>query len=154
MPQNALFITLLLGLLQITKAFELHRSQGSYLINASRGTVVDLKALARALNRGHIAGAAVDVFEKEPEKNGPGFQHPLQGCPNTILTPHIGGSTVEAQANIGEEVAAALIKLVNHGATINAVNFPNLELPYHAECHRILNIHVNKAGVLRVREKP
>lgn len=97
MPQNALFITSLLGLLQITKAFELHRSQGSYLINASRGTVVDLKALARALNRGHIAGAAVDVFEKEPEKNGPGFQHPLQGCPNTILTPHIGGSTVEAQ---------------------------------------------------------
>mmetsp|Transcript_19705 Transcript_19705/g.28682 ORF Transcript_19705/g.28682 Transcript_19705/m.28682 type:complete len:468 (-) Transcript_19705:97-1500(-) len=123
--------------------------KGSYLINASRGTVVDLSALAKALNRGHVAGAAIDVFEKEPEKNGPGFQHPLQGCPNTILTPHIGGSTVEAQANIGEEVASALIKLVNHGATINAVNFPNLELPYHAECHRILNIHVNKAGVLR-----
>mmetsp|Transcript_5479 Transcript_5479/g.16332 ORF Transcript_5479/g.16332 Transcript_5479/m.16332 type:complete len:467 (+) Transcript_5479:152-1552(+) len=123
--------------------------KGAYLINASRGTVVDLTALAAALNRGHLAGAAVDVFEKEPERNGPGFQHVLQGCPNTILTPHIGGSTMEAQAKIGEEVTHALIRLVNHGSTINSVNFPNVELPFHAECHRILNVHINKAGVLR-----
>jgi len=122
---------------------------GSYLINNARGTVVDLEALAGALKSGHLAGAAIDVFPLEPAKNGPNFSSPLQQCPNTILTPHIGGSTVEAQEKIGQEVATLLIKFVNGGSTVGAVNFPNLELPFSANSHRILSIHRNKPGVLR-----
>eukprot|EP00668_Euglena_longa_P001922 GGOE01002246.1.p1 GENE.GGOE01002246.1~~GGOE01002246.1.p1 ORF type:complete len:439 (+),score=168.67 GGOE01002246.1:29-1318(+) len=123
--------------------------KGAYLLNASRGKVVDLDALATALKSGHLAGAAVDVFPWEPEKNGPGFETPLQGCPNTIMTPHIGGSTLEAQSKIGDEVAASIIKVINVGSTTGAVNFPEVDLPQNPNCHRILNIHRNVPGVLR-----
>lgn len=124
--------------------------RGAVLLNASRGTVVDLDALAAALRSGHLNGAAVDVYPAEPEKNGERvFSTPLAGCRNVILTPHIGGSTKEAQAKIGEEVAVALVKLVNTGCTVGAVNFPNVELTSTRGCHRILNTHRNVPGVLR-----
>lgn len=122
--------------------------EGSYLINASRGTVVDIHALADALRTGHLAGAAVDVFPSEPAKNGPGFESPLRGLQNVILTPHIGGSTAEAQRNIGLEVASALVKFINQGCTVGSVNFPNLDMPQSLQCHRILNVHKNVPGVL------
>jgi D-3-phosphoglycerate dehydrogenase len=123
--------------------------KGSYLINASRGTVVDIPALANALKSGHLAGAAVDVYPEEPETNSDGFVTELQGLPNVILTPHIGGSTEEAQAAIGREVATSLIKFVRSGATTGAVNFPNVETPLIPGTHRILNVHRNVPGVLR-----
>ena len=123
--------------------------QGSYLLNLSRGTVVDLPALADALRRKVLAGAAVDVYPQEPAANGPGFQTELQGLQNVILTPHVGGSTVEAQANIGREVAHALVKFINNGTTTGAVNFPQVELPTAPGTHRILNVHKNVPGVLR-----
>jgi D-3-phosphoglycerate dehydrogenase len=122
---------------------------GSYLLNASRGNVVDLEALADAIRRGHIAGAALDVYPEEPEGNGEGFASPVRGLPNVILTPHIGGSTEEAQEAIGREVATALMKFVNSGATTGAVNFPQVELPPAKGAHRILNVHRNVPGVLR-----
>lgn len=121
---------------------------GSCLINASRGTVIDIDALAAALRQGHLSGAAVDVFPSEPAKNGPGFESPLCGLENVILTPHIGGSTAEAQRNIGLEVSTAMIKFVNQGTTVGSVNFPNLDMPQHINCHRILNVHQNVPGVL------
>ena len=124
-------------------------SPGSYLLNASRGNVVDLAALAAALQRGHLAGAALDVYPDEPEGNGEGFASPVRGLPNVILTPHIGGSTEEAQEAIGREVATALLKFVNSGATTGAVNFPQVELPQTRGTHRILNVHRNVPGVLR-----
>jgi D-3-phosphoglycerate dehydrogenase / 2-oxoglutarate reductase len=123
--------------------------QGSYLLNASRGTVVDIPALTDALTSGHLAGAAIDVFPEEPESNGKGFVTPLIGLPNVILTPHIGGSTVEAQAAIGREVATSLIKFVNTGSSTGAVNFPQIEMPQASGTHRILNVHRNVPGVLR-----
>jgi D-3-phosphoglycerate dehydrogenase len=123
--------------------------RGSYLMNLARGTVVVIEALADALKSGHLAGAAIDVYPEEPESNGPGFKTPLQGLPNVILTPHIAGSTSEAQAAIGREVATALTKLVNTGATTGAVNFPQVELPQGRDTHRILNVHRNVPGVLR-----
>jgi D-3-phosphoglycerate dehydrogenase len=122
---------------------------GSYLLNASRGTVVDIPALADALKSGHLGGAAIDVFPEEPETNSDGFATPLQGLPNVIMTPHIGGSTAEAQEAIGREVGAALVKFVNVGVTTGAVNFPHVELPLTPNKHRILNIHRNVPGVLR-----
>jgi len=122
---------------------------GMCVINASRGTVVDLEALAAALQSKHIGGAAVDVFPIEPASNGEGFATPLRGLPNVILTPHIGGSTEEAQESIGREVAGALIKFVNAGSTTGAVNFPQVELAPAAGTHRILNVHRNVPGVLR-----
>ncbi|MEZ4400452.1 MAG: phosphoglycerate dehydrogenase [Kofleriaceae bacterium] len=122
---------------------------GAHLINASRGTVVDVAALAEALTQGHLAGAAIDVFPEEPEGNSDAFESPLRGLANVILTPHIGGSTEEAQANIGREVATALTKFVNAGATTGAVNFPHIELPQMPGTHRILNVHKNVPGVLR-----
>lgn len=122
--------------------------KGSFLINASRGTVVDIEALAESLKSHHLAGAAIDVFPTEPTKNGPGFITPLNGLPNVILTPHIGGSTLEAQKNIGIEVSSALIKFINQGSSIGAVNFPNQDIPFSVHCHRILNVHLNKPGVL------
>lgn len=122
--------------------------KGACLINASRGTVVDIDALAAALQTGHLGGAAVDVFPFEPAKNGPGFESPLCGLPNVILTPHIGGSTAEAQSNIGLEVSSAMIKFTNTGSTVGSVNFPNLDMPQTGNCHRILNIHRNVPGVL------
>jgi D-3-phosphoglycerate dehydrogenase len=121
----------------------------SYLLNASRGTVVVIEALAEALRSGRLAGAAIDVFPEEPEANVDGFATALQGLPNVILTPHIGGSTSEAQAAIGREVASALTRFVNSGATSGAVNFPNVELPAVRGAHRILNVHRNVPGVLR-----
>ncbi len=131
-------------------AAELARMKpGAYLLNASRGTVVDLDALADALRRNHLAGAAVDVYPKEPETNSDDFVSPLQGLPNVILTPHLGGSTVEAQAAIGKEVSVALTKFVNAGITTGAVNFPQVELSPTPGAHRILNVHRNVPGVLR-----
>jgi D-3-phosphoglycerate dehydrogenase / 2-oxoglutarate reductase len=123
--------------------------QGSYLLNASRGTVVVIEDLAAALGAGHLAGAAIDVYPEEPEGNADGFRSALQGLPNVILTPHIGGSTQEAQAAIGYEVASTLTRFVNSGATAGAVNFPQVEVPVLRGAHRILNVHRNVPGVLR-----
>jgi len=123
--------------------------KGACLLNASRGTVVDIDALSAGIKSGHIGGAAVDVYPEEPESNSDGFNTPLRGLTNVILTPHIGGSTEEAQEAIGKEVAAALIKFINSGATTGAVNFPQVELPITKSTHRILNVHRNVPGVLR-----
>jgi D-3-phosphoglycerate dehydrogenase len=122
---------------------------GSYLLNASRGTVVVIPALVEALKKGHLAGAAVDVYPEEPESNGEGFTSGLRGLNNVILTPHIGGSTTEAQEAIGREVATALTKFVNSGATTGTVNFPIVEQAFSPNAHRILNVHRNVPGVLR-----
>ncbi len=122
---------------------------GACLLNASRGTVVQIEALAAAISSGHVAGAAVDVYPKEPASNSDGFESALRSLPNVILTPHIGGSTEEAQEAIGREVSASLLKFVNQGATTGAVNFPQVELPLVKGAHRILNIHRNVPGVLR-----
>jgi D-3-phosphoglycerate dehydrogenase len=121
---------------------------GACLLNASRGTVVQIAPLAKALRGGQLGGAAIDVFPEEPESNGLGFESELRGAPNVVLTPHIGGSTVEAQEAIGREVGNALIKLVNVGATAGAVNFPEVEPPPLHGRHRILNVHRNVPGVL------
>jgi D-3-phosphoglycerate dehydrogenase len=123
--------------------------QGSYLLNASRGSVVVLPALAEAIKSGHLAGAAVDVYPDEPESNTDSFATPLRGLRNVLLTPHVAGSTSEAQAAIGREVGARLVKFVNAGATTGAVNFPQLELQPVKGTHRILNAHRNVPGVLR-----
>ena len=135
-------------------AAELARMKpGAHLINASRGTVVDIDALADALSRGHIGGAAVDVFPAEPEGNADAFVSPLCGMDNVILTPHIGGSTLEAQDNIGAEVAAKLVRYSDNGSTLSAVNFPEVTLPEHHGSHRFLHIHRNVPGVLsRINE--
>jgi D-3-phosphoglycerate dehydrogenase len=121
---------------------------GAFLLNLSRGKVVDLDALMCALESGKVAGAAVDVFPQEPKTNDEAFSCPLLGMDNVILTPHIGGSTVEAQRNIGLEVGNTLIKFTETGSTTGAVNFPQVELPVVRDCHRILNIHKNVPGVL------
>ncbi|HUJ27485.1 MAG TPA: phosphoglycerate dehydrogenase [Myxococcales bacterium] len=123
--------------------------RGSYLLNLSRGTVVVIPALAEALRKGHLAGAAIDVYPQEPESNVDDFATELRGLANVILTPHVAGSTVEAQAAIGREVASALVKFVNAGATAGAVNFPQVEMPQTPGAHRILNAHRNVPGVLR-----
>ena len=126
---------------------------GAHLINASRGTVVDIDALAAALESGHVGGAAVDVFPVEPKGNGDVFESPLARFDNVILTPHVGGSTLEAQDNIGTEVAAKLVRYSDNGSTLSAVNFPEVTLPEHAGSHRILHIHRNVPGVLsRINE--
>ncbi len=123
---------------------------GSYVINASRGKVLNIEDLAQAIRSGKIAGAAVDVFPDEPKSSGERFSTPLQNLPNVILTSHIGGSTEEAQRNIGHEVSEKLIRYINNGSTGFAVNFPNIDMgeikPGH---HRILNIHKNQPGFLR-----
>ncbi len=122
---------------------------GACLLNASRGTVVEIEPLAAAIKSGHVGGAAVDVYPDEPEGNSEGFVSPLRNLENVILTPHIGGSTEEAQEAIGREVSASLIKYINTGATTGAVNFPQIEIPLHKDAHRILNVHRNVPGVLR-----
>ena len=122
--------------------------RGAHLINASRGTVVDIDALAAALASGHVGGAAVDVFPVEPKANGDEFLSPLRGLDNVILTPHIGGSTLEAQDNIGVEVAAKLVRYSDNGSTLSAVNFPEVTLPEHEGSLRLLHIHRNVPGVL------
>jgi D-3-phosphoglycerate dehydrogenase len=121
---------------------------GAILINASRGTVVDIDALAAALGSGMLAGAAVDVFPVEPKSNDEEFVSPLRGIDNVFLTPHIGGSTVEAQENIGIEVAEKLIRYSDNGTTTSAVNFPEVALPEHPGSHRLLHIHRNVPGVM------
>jgi D-3-phosphoglycerate dehydrogenase len=126
-----------------------HMKPGACLLNASRGTVVEIDALAAAIKSGHIGGCAVDVYPDEPETNSDGFASALRGLPNTILTPHIGGSTEEAQEAIGREVSASLIKYINSGATTGAVNFPHIECQMAKGAHRILNVHRNVPGVLR-----
>ncbi|MTD33782.1 phosphoglycerate dehydrogenase [Paludibacterium denitrificans] len=126
---------------------------GAHLINASRGTVVVIEALAQALRSQHLAGAAIDVFPLEPEGSGDEFVSPLRAFDNVILTPHIGGSTLEAQANIGGEVAAKLVKYSNNGSTLTAVNFPEVSLPAHPGKCRLLHIHRNQPGILaRINE--
>ncbi len=122
--------------------------RGSYLINASRGRVVDIEPLHKLLEYGHIAGAAVDVFPAEPASTEEAFQSPLQGMPNVILTPHIGGSTLEAQENIARYVSEKMISFVKTGSTMGSVNFPEVELPRVDNTHRILHIHKNVPGVL------
>ncbi len=123
---------------------------GVYLLNLSRGKVVNIDALAEGIKSGKISGAGIDVFPEEPKSNDDPFKSPLQGLPNIILTPHVGGSTEEAQKNIGTEVAQKLLKFINNGSTTFAVNFPNIELGnLKAGHHRILNIHKNQPGFLR-----
>ena len=122
--------------------------KGAILINYARGEVVDLYALRKAILEGNIGGAAVDVFPMEPEKNGDRFQTPLQDCPNVILTPHIGGSTEEAQQNIGEDVSVKLFNYLEKGITLGSHTVPALALPPQEHSHRILHIHHNVPGVL------
>ncbi|NLC21464.1 MAG: phosphoglycerate dehydrogenase, partial [Halomonadaceae bacterium] len=120
----------------------------SILINASRGSVVVIEALAEVLQAGKLYGAAIDVFPVEPKGNDEEFISPLRGLPNVILTPHIGGSTLEAQENIGIEVSEKLVTYSDNGTTITAVNFPEVALPAHPDKHRVLHIHNNVPGVL------
>lgn len=120
----------------------------SVLINASRGSVVDLDALADALKENRISGAAIDVFPHEPASNRDEFLSPLREIPNCILTPHVGGSTMEAQENIGIEVSEKLIKYSDNGSSFNSVNFPEVTLPAYSGKHRLLHIHQNRPGVL------
>jgi len=121
---------------------------GSVLINASRGTVIDIDALANALRTQHIGGAAIDVFPAEPKSAAEEFVSPLREFENCILTPHVGGSTMEAQEKIGSEVALKLIKFSDNGSTLSSVNFPEVTLPTHIGSHRLLHIHENVPGVL------
>jgi D-3-phosphoglycerate dehydrogenase / 2-oxoglutarate reductase len=129
---------------------------GAYLINNSRGSVVDVPAAAEALKTGHLAGAALDVFPEEPSHKGERFESPVRGLPNVILTPHVGGSTEEAQATIADDVCTKLLKFVNIGSTTGAVNVPEVELPEQPGVrdevarrpHRILHFHRNVPGVL------
>ena len=121
---------------------------GSILINASRGTVVDIDALAASLESGSLGGAGIDVFPLEPRSNDDEFISPLRRFDNTFLTPHIGGSTVEAQENIGMEVAEKLARYSDNGTTISSVNFPEVALPEHAGSHRLLHIHHNVPGIM------
>ena len=123
--------------------------RGAYLLNASRGTVVVIPALAEALRNKHLGGAAVDVYPDEPEGTTDAFRTDLMGLPNVILTPHVGGSTEEAQEAIGREVSLTLSTFVSTGATRGAVNFPQVELPPYKGSHRLLNVHRNVPGVLR-----
>jgi D-3-phosphoglycerate dehydrogenase len=134
---------LMMGAAQIAKM-----KRGAKLINASRGTVVDIPSLAEALKAGHIGGAAIDVFPVEPKSASQPFESPLRGLDNVVLTPHIGGSTAEAQQNIGAEVSEKLIRYSNNGSTVGAVNFPEVSLPEHPGKHRLLHIHRNQPGVL------
>jgi D-3-phosphoglycerate dehydrogenase len=163
---NAQSVPTLNGLLEIADVVTLHvpetkqtqnligaeqlarMKKGAKLINAARGTVVDIDALAAALRSKHLSGAAIDVFPVEPKTEGDEFISPLRGMENVILTPHVGGSTEEAQQNIGIEVAEKLIKYSNNGSTLTAVNFPEVSLPEHPGKHRLLHTHHNRPGVL------
>lgn len=136
-----------------------HMKDGSYLLNNARGQVVDIPALVEGLKSGHLAGAAIDVFPSEPASNGPHFgdsmnvwSSELRSCNNLILTPHIGGSTEEAQRMIGAEVGAALIRYINYGSTIGTVNFPEVNLrPILTEgTVRLCHVHLNRPGVLKI----
>jgi len=132
----------------ISKAVLKQFKSGSILVNYARGEVVDLDALAEAIKEKHIAGAALDVFPVEPEKNGDAFSTPLQGMSNVLLTPHIGGSTEEAQENIGEDVSIKLYQYLERGVSNGSHTIPSLSLPPVDGAHRILHIHKNVPGVL------
>ena len=123
--------------------------KGGYLINTGRGTLIDFAALREAITAGHLGGAAIDVYPAEPKTNKEAFDCGLCGVSNVFLTPHLGGSTEEAQLKIGQEVAATFVKFVDEGATIGAVNFPQVNLPMDEESHRILNVHKNVPGALK-----
>ncbi len=139
----------MIGALQLAKM-----KKGAHLINASRGTVVDIEALVGALDTGHLAGAAIDVFPVEPQGNDARFESPLTRFDNVLLTPHIGGSTAEAQENIGREVAAKLVRYSDKGSTVTAVNCPEVSLPEHTGRCRLLHIHRNVPGVMaRINER-
>ena len=122
--------------------------KGAIFINASRGTVVDIDALAAAMESGHLSGTAIDVFPVEPKSNNDEFISPLRAFDNAILTPHIGGSTAEAQENIGLEVASKLVKYSDNGTTTSSVNFPEVALPGQNDVHRLLHVHHNEPGIL------
>jgi D-3-phosphoglycerate dehydrogenase / 2-oxoglutarate reductase len=122
--------------------------KGSFLLNNARGTVVDIEALTAALKNEHLLGAAIDVFPKEPAANGEAFVSPLQGVPNVILSPHIGGSTAEAQERIGVEVGRKLAEYSDTGTTIGAVNFPQAQLPPRPMGTRFIHVHQNAPGIL------
>lgn len=122
--------------------------ENSILINAARGTVVDIDALADALDSGRVLGAAIDVFPTEPASINDPFESPLRRFDNVILTPHIGGSTSEAQENIGSEVANKMVKYSDNGSTLSAVNFPEVSLPEHSGTKRLMHIHHNRPGIL------
>jgi len=132
----------------INKSIIKHFKKGSILLNYARGEVVDLEALRKALDDGALSGAAIDVFPWEPEKNGDRFETPLQHAPNVILTPHIGGSTEEAQQNIGHDVSQKLLHYLEKGMSTGSHSIPSLSLPPHEGAHRILHIHRNVPGVL------
>lgn len=121
---------------------------GVIFLNLSRGHVVDINALVQHINSGKIVGAGVDVFPEEPRTNTETFESPLRNLPNVILTPHIGGSTEEAQANIGNFVPGKIMEYINTGSTTNSVNFPNLQLPILENAHRLIHIHENKPGII------
>ncbi|WP_306149037.1 MULTISPECIES: phosphoglycerate dehydrogenase [unclassified Roseibium] len=123
--------------------------KGAFLINNARGKVVDIDALAAALKSGHLAGAAVDVFPVEPKSNKDEFISPLRGLDNVILTPHVGGSTEEAQARIGEEVSKRLVEYSDVGSTIGAVSFPQVQLPKGTDATRFIQVHHNAPGAMR-----
>ncbi|MGH2645449.1 MAG: phosphoglycerate dehydrogenase, partial [Chitinophagaceae bacterium] len=132
----------------ITKEVIAQAKQGAILLNYARGNVVDLEALSIALKEGRLSGAAVDVFPSEPEKNGDIFKCPLQQLPNVILTPHIGGSTEEAQFNIGIDVSAKLLRYLESGSSFGSHTVPDLSIPVQDHTHRLLHIHKNVPGVL------
>ncbi|MGB6153805.1 MAG: NAD(P)-dependent oxidoreductase, partial [Pricia sp.] len=120
---------------------------GALLVNLSRGFVVDIQALAKALKSGKLGGAAIDVYPEEPASNGE-FKTELQGLDNVILTPHIGGSTEEAQRDIADFVPNKIMNYINTGNTVDAVNFPNIRLPKQNKAHRFLHIHKNVPGIM------
>ncbi|WP_439134822.1 phosphoglycerate dehydrogenase [Pseudomaricurvus sp.] len=122
--------------------------KGAIFMNAARGTVVDIDALAASMESGHLAGTAIDVFPVEPRGNDEEFVSPLRAFDNAILTPHIGGSTMEAQENIGFEVAEKLVKYSDNGTTTSSVNLPEVALPSHPNAHRLLHVHQNIPGIL------
>src|SRR5450432_4163796 len=134
--------------LMINKTVIKQIKKGAILLNYARGEVVDLEALARALEEGNLSGAGVDVYPLEPEKNGDKFVTPLQNLSNVLLTPHIGGSTEEAQVNIGDDVSNKLFQYLEMGITTGSHTIPELSLPQHPDTHRILHIHYNVPGVL------
>jgi len=132
----------------ITEAKLRKMKKGAFLINNARGTVVDLEALAKVLQEGHLAGAAIDVFPVEPASNNDKFLSPIQGLENVILTPHIGGSTEEAQERIGTEVTRKLVEYSDVGSTLGAVNFPQVQLPPRPTGTRFMHVHENRPGIL------
>jgi len=132
----------------ITKKQFAEMKEGSIFVNAARGNCVELADLAEVIKNGKLRGAAIDVFPKEPKSNNDPLASILRGFDNVILTPHIGGSTIEAQANIGLEVAEKFVQYANSGTTVSAVNFPEISMPQIPETHRLLHIHHNRPGVL------